>query len=333
MSRDEREGDQVGEDRRSAIDTVSVAGDRLAVIVVSHNSADWLSACLSSVYTQSGELELEIVVVDSGSTDDTVDLVRREFPDVHIVTTENRGFAAANNRGLEVVDAEWVLFLNPDTRLLSGTLEQLVSALRTRPTVGLVGVRQVDENGALDLTMRRFPNAARLLFESLGAERLGFRASWLGQRVLDASLYDRETRCDWTSGSFMLARRDAIAEVGPMDERFFLYCEETDFCLRMHQAGWNVVHLPFMTIFHQSSRTADETLSRQMAFARRQYAVKHFVPIHRAAATLALGLGYAIRSILPGRGVNDGRRRASARSALATLVGLSPPPFGSPSSR
>jgi hypothetical protein len=312
--------------------TTFAANDRLAVIIVSHNSANWLTPCLSSVYAHSGDIELDVVVVDSGSTDHTVDLARREFPDVRVVTTENRGFAAANNRGLEVVDAEWVLFLNPDTRILSGTLAELVSLLRARSAVGLAGVRQLDENGVLDPTTRRFPNPVRLLSESVGAERLPFHASWLGQRVLDVALYERETPCDWTSGSFMLARRDAIHDVGQMDERFFLYCEETDFCLRMRQAGWNVVHFPQMTIFHQSSTRPDETLSRQMAFARRQYFAKHFAAVDRVMATLALGLGYAIRSIGPGRGLDDRRRRAAARAALATLLGLVPPPFGYPSS-
>ena len=168
--------------------TRSMAGSKtdLAVIIVSHNSAGWLAPCLSSVYAKSGDLDLDVVVVDSGSTDDTVDLVRREFPDVRVLATENRGFAAANNRGLEIVDAEWVLFLNPDTEILSGTLEELVSLLRARPTVGLAGVRQIDENGVMDPTMRRFPNAVRSLSVSLGAERLPFHASWLGERVLDA---------------------------------------------------------------------------------------------------------------------------------------------------
>ena len=113
--------------------------DRLAVIIVSHNSAGWLAPCLSSVYAKSGNLDVDVVVVDSGSTDDTVDLVRREFPDVRVLTTENRGFAAANNRGLEVVDAEWVLFLNPDTRILSGTLEELVSSASSTPGGGTRG--------------------------------------------------------------------------------------------------------------------------------------------------------------------------------------------------
>jgi hypothetical protein len=245
-----------------------------------------------------------------------------------VVASENRGFAYANNRGLEVADAPWILFLNPDTRILSGTLEQLVSSLRARPSVGLVGVKQIDENGVMDPTMRRFPNAVRTLFESLGAERLPFHATWMGQRVLDASLYDRETACDWTVGSFMLARKAAIDDVGGMDERFFLYCEETDLCRRMRQAGWDVVHLPQMTIFHQSSRVMSDSLNRQMAFARRQYMAKHFRPLHRAAGNAALGLGYAIRSIAPGRSPGSGRRRASARAALATLLGFAAPPFG-----
>ena len=308
------------------------SGNRLAVIVVSHNSAHWLTGCLSSVYQNAGDLTLDIVVVDSGSGDDTAALVAREFPEARVVRTENHGFAAANNRGLEMVDADWILFLNPDTRILSGSLEELVSVMRARPEIGLAGVRQIDENGVMDPTMRRFPNAVRSLSVSLGGERLPFRSTWLGERVLDLDLYDREYRCDWTVGSFMLVRRAALDDVGPMDERFFLYCEETDYCRRVHRAGWDVVHLPQMTILHQSSATgSDEKLNAQMAFARRQYMTKHFSRPHRIAATTAIGLGYALRSVKPGRAQDARRRRASARTALATLVGLAPPPFGDPS--
>jgi GT2 family glycosyltransferase len=307
---------------------------RLAIIVVSHNNAAWLPECLSSVYEKAGNLSLDVVVVDSGSSDDTVELVTREFPDVRVVSTENRGFAYANNRGLDVVEADWVLFLNPDTKILTGNLEELVTLLRERPTVGLAGVRQIDEKGVMDPTMRRFPHAVRSLFVSVGAEKLPFRSSWFGERVLDLAAYDRENVCDWTVGSFMLARGAALEDVGGMDERFFLYCEETDFCFRLNRAGWDVIHLPQMTIFHHSSTTgSDETLGRQMAFARRQYMAKHFGPAHRAAGTAALALGYAIRSVSPGRASSRRRQRASARAALATLLGLSPPPFGDPSSR
>ena len=135
--------------------------ERLAVVIVSHNDAHWLPACLASIADNAGDLDVEIVVVDSGSTDETGALVAREYPDARLVTTENRGFAAGNNRGLEVVDAEWVLFLNPDTEIVSGRLEELVSELRRRPEVGLAGVRQFTTDGALYPTMRRFPTALR----------------------------------------------------------------------------------------------------------------------------------------------------------------------------
>ena len=101
-------------------DEMTSSRERVAVVIVSHNSASWLAPCLSSVYAKSGNLDLDVVVVDSGSTDDTVDLVMREFPEVRVLTTENRGFAAANNRGLAIADSDWVLFLNPDTRILIG---------------------------------------------------------------------------------------------------------------------------------------------------------------------------------------------------------------------
>jgi GT2 family glycosyltransferase len=129
----------------------------------------------------------------------------------------------------------------------------------------------------------------------------------------------------------MLARKAAVDEVGGMDERFFLYCEETDLCLRLRQAGWTVVHFPQMTIFHQSRTIVGDVLSRQMAFARRQYMAKHCSRASRVAGIAALALGYGLRSIKPGRGTDARRRRSASRSAFAALLGLTPPPFGHPS--
>ena len=138
--------------------------------------------------------------------------------------------------------------------------------------------------------------------------------------MLDLELYDRETACDWTVGSFMLVRRAALDDVGAMDEQFFLYCEETDFCLRMHRGRVGRRPSPQMTILHQSSTTgSDERLSAQMAFARRQYMTKHFSTAHRTAATLALGLGYALRSVRPGRD-----RGGSPAPRLRSLCPLGP---------
>ena len=177
----------------------------LAVIIVSYNSARWLNACLASVYAHAGNVGLEVVVVDNASSDASVDVVEREFPDVRVVRNENRGFAHGNNRGFETVDAPFVLFLNPDTEIRTGTFETLLSYLREHPSVGLLGCRQLDGLGDLCHTIRRFPSPLRYLLEAVGSERFRVRASWMGERELDLRAYDRETECDWVAGSFMLA--------------------------------------------------------------------------------------------------------------------------------
>jgi hypothetical protein len=132
-------------------------------------------------------------------------------------------------------------------------IRQLVDMLDERPEVGLVGVRQVTPDGELYPTIRRFPNAYRALVRALLPERVSLRLS-LGERELDLGRYADELPCDWTSGSFMLARREALESAGYLDERFFIYSEEPDVCLRMNKAGWEVRHLPCMTIVHHAGK-------------------------------------------------------------------------------
>jgi GT2 family glycosyltransferase len=304
--------------------------DQLAVIIVSANSAPWLRPCLTTLYEHTGGVELDVVVVAAGCTDETISLVEGEFPAARTVSCENRGFGYANNRALRTVDASWVLFLNPDTEFIEGTLAGLVASLRDRPFVGLVGVRQLTPDGQLFPTIRRFPNALRWLGEALGSERFPFHASWLGERELDLAVYGSDTSCDWTTGAFMLARLEALQSAGFFDERFFLYCEETDLCLRIKQAGWGVHHVPDVTILHHANKAGwDVRLEAQAAYAKRQYVEKHFSPAHRLAATGALALGYTLRSVVAN---GSPGRQESARIALATLLGRRPPPFGEPPS-
>jgi N-acetylglucosaminyl-diphospho-decaprenol L-rhamnosyltransferase len=309
---------------------MSARRTRLSVIIVSANSASWLRPCLTTVFERAGDVDLDVVVVAAGCTDETVPLVEREFPQARTISCENRGFAYANNRALRTVDADWVLLLNPDTEILEGSFADLIDRLGSRPTVGLVGVRQLDSDGQVFPTIRRFPNAIRSLFEAFASERFPFRAPWLGERELNLGVYDQDLTCDWTSGSFMLIRWETLQSAGFLDERFFLYCEETDLCLRIKQAGWEIRHLPYLTILHHANKAGwDPRLDAQAAFAKRQYFEKHLSPIHGLAATSALALGYTLRSALGGAA--DGRQESS-RAALATLLGFRPPPFGEPPS-
>jgi len=305
--------------------------DDLAVIVVSTNEAQWLRACLGSVFDHRGAFSLDVVVADNGSTDGTAELVTEEFPEARVVSCVNRGFAHANNRGLETTDARYVLFLNPDTEIRTGTFEALVRHLDEHSDVGLAGVIQLTPEGDIYPTVRYFPNALRAFGQALGSERLPFRARMLCERDLDLDRYTEVIECDWTSGSFMLARREALDSAGFMDERFFIYSEEPDLCLRMKRAGWKVCHLPTMTIVHHAGKAGMRPkMWAQDAYTRMQHARKHFSPLHRRVYAAALGLGYAARAVAPVRDASRSGRRPAARAALRVMVGLERPPFGEP---
>ena len=267
----------------------------LAVIVVSTNEAHWLTPCLSSVFAHGTELALDVVVADNSSVDGTRELVESQFPAARVVTCENHGFGHANNRGLETTRSRYVLFLNPDTEILEGTFGRLVAMLDERPTVGLVGVRQVDADGDLFPTIRRFPTVSRYAFEAIASERFPFRADWLGERELDPARYEQDTACDWTSGSFMLARRSALDSAGWFDERFFLFSEEVDLCARLGAAGWEIRHVPAMTIRHHFNKVGTSPrMVAQDAFSRMQYMQKHFTPERRALSTAGLLLRHGL---------------------------------------
>jgi GT2 family glycosyltransferase len=298
----------------------------LAVIIVAYNSAPYISACLQSLSEHMGSLRADVVVVDADSQDDTTDFVS-EFHDVRLLRCRNRGFAYANNRGLMTCDARYVLFLNPDTEILEGSLSDLVSRMDDQPGLGLVGVRQVDAQNRLDMTIRRFPNALRAFGDALSAEHVPARPHWLGERELAPEAYDREVECDWTSGSFLLARREAIESAGFMDERFFMYSEETDFCRRMSNAGWKIRHVPWMTILHYGAQVGvDPRIESTAAHSRMLYARKHFSAPHRALYFAATALRHALRFLCARPGGLGRRRRAAHAAALRTILGLLPPP-------
>ena len=303
----------------------------LAVIVVSTNEAHWLRPALSTVFEHAGDIELDVVVADNASTDGTRDLVESEFPGARIVGCENHGFAHANNRAWMTTDARYALFLNPDTEIVDGTFAELVAAMDERPDVGLAGVKQVTGDGELFPTIRRFPNALRALGEALGSERWPVQPRWAGERELDLSVYEHERLIDWTSGSFMLARREALLSVGILDERSFIYGEEPDLCLRMRRAGWEIRHFPWMTIVHHAGKAGiNPRMEAQNAFARRHHALVHFGRGHRLAFLAAHSLRYGLRAAVPGRGEDGPRRREASRWALRVLWGVAPPPFGPP---
>lgn len=303
----------------------------VCVVIVSHNGKRWLDRALGSLFAHAGGLDLDVVVVDNGS-DGSAAYVEERFPGVRTIGCPNRGFGEANNRGLATADARYVLFLNPDTEFVRGSLADLVAALDHRPDVGLAGACQVGGSGALAPSMRRFPSTLNMLAEALAVEKVPLVRRFVGERVIDPSRYRRESPCDWTSGSFMFVRAAALEATGGFDERFFLFSEETDLCRRLHEAGWRVVHLPLVTIRHyESERSATPAMEAQAAYARLQFARKHFSRV--SPYRWAMALRYALRAGAPTLHPDGDRRRQEAnRAALAAILEeaspLAPPAAG-----
>jgi GT2 family glycosyltransferase len=296
----------------------------LSIVIVSTNEAHWLTACLTSVYAHAGSARLDVVVVDNESSDGTRELVEREFPRARVVSSYNRGFAHANNRALMTCQARYALCLNPDTEIVEGTFGELVEMLDRRPEIGLLGVKQLDGDGELYPTIRRFPSARRALAEAFTAESWPLRPSSLGERELDLSKYEREIECDWVTGAYMLIRREALLGAGLMDERLFLFSDEPDLCVRIKRGGWKVVHSPAMTIVHHAGKAGIKpALVAQEVFARRIYADKHFGTAQRLVYLGAIAARHALRAVRP-------ERRAASARALRTLLGRETPPFGAP---
>jgi GT2 family glycosyltransferase len=162
----------------------------------------------------------------------------------------------------------------------------------------------------------------------LAVERWPWRPRWLGERELDPAAYAREQACDWTMGSFMLVRREAIESAGCLDERYFMYSDETDLCRRIKTAGWDVRHVPQMTIVHHEGKAGVKpTIDSLDAYNRIVYARKFFSPAHRALYQGAVMLKLFLRSIYAGRGHTASHKRAANRRAIATLLGRAPVPY------
>jgi GT2 family glycosyltransferase len=244
----------------------------LEVVIVSHGAPALLRRCLASLRehppTGAGS---SVTVVDSGSPDQTPEMVAGEFPEVRLVRQPNIGFSAANNLALRESRADAVLLLNPDTEVYAGTLDAALARLGADPRIGMVGVKLVTESGELDHACKRsFPTPLAALAHFTGIGRGGDAGERLGQ-YRATHLGDEEPgEVDAVNGAFMLCRAAAIREVGLLDEGYWLYMEDLDWCHRFWDAGWKVFYEPAGTALHvKGGSSAGRRAPRQeIAFHR-----------------------------------------------------------------
>jgi hypothetical protein len=223
----------------------------LETIVVSHGAEDLLRRCLRSLRDHPPAGGMRVTVVDSGSTDSTPEMVEQEFPEVRLLRRGNIGFSAANNLALRKVEAGAVLLLNPDTEVYAGTFDAALARLWSGERIGMVGVKLVTETGELDHACKRsFPTPVSALAHFTGIGR-GKRASSALSQYRATQLGDDEPgEVDAVNGAFMLCRAEAVREVGLLDEGYWLYMEDLDWCHRFWDAGWKVYYEPAGTALH-----------------------------------------------------------------------------------
>jgi N-acetylglucosaminyl-diphospho-decaprenol L-rhamnosyltransferase len=270
----------------------------LEVVIVSHGAEGLLRRCLRSLAEHPARGEMRVTVVDSGSPDGTPDMVEREFPAVRLLRRENIGFSAANNLALRESEARAVLLLNPDTEVYAGTLDAALARLWSEEGIGMVGVKLVREDGELDHACKRsFPTPLSALAHFTGVGR-GEGASGAMSQYRATHLGDDEPgEVDAVNGAFMLCRAESIREVGLLDEGYWLYMEDLDWCRRFWQAGWKVFYEPAGSALHVKggSSGARRAPKQEIAFHRgmarfyRRFDAPEHNPLLNAAVYAGIG--------------------------------------------
>lgn len=222
----------------------------LSIVIISYNTLELTKACLDSVIPRLGSLLAEIIVVDNASADGSAEMVKERFPSVRLIQNKvNVGFAAANNQAFLLAQGEFVLLLNSDTVVLGDVLPKSVDYLRVHSLVGAMGCRVLNTDRSMQRTCSGYPTLLRLLNMTLGLDRLPV-INMLDSYQLRKWQRDTDREVEVISGCYLLVRRSIIESVGPLDDAFFFFGEETDWCLRIRRAGWKLRFSPVGEIIH-----------------------------------------------------------------------------------
>jgi N-acetylglucosaminyl-diphospho-decaprenol L-rhamnosyltransferase len=216
----------------------------VTVVVVTWNALPWLEQCLESV---SGH---DLVVVDHGSTDGTVQLVRERYPDAVLIEQENKGMGGGNNAGMRVARGRYFFLLNSDAWVVGDALEELVRFADAHPDAAVIGPRLVNTDGTLQRSVRGEPTLWRLATEYFFIRKLAPHSQLLNPLYAGGFAHDEVREVESLYGPALLVRREAIAEVGPFDEAFFMFSEEVDWLTRFRRAGWKVLFFPGAEVVH-----------------------------------------------------------------------------------
>ena len=229
----------------------------VAVSIVTWNSSAEIGDCLRSLAHLPENWE--VWVVDNNSSDNTVELVRNEFPFVKLVAnSDNKGFAEANNQAINQTETDYVLLLNPDTQATVEGLEKSLETIEENPKIGILGVRLCNDDGSLQTTCFHFPTVWKNTVDAIGLQKLYKQEKIVEMFAGDWFAHDVARKVDWVKGAFMLVRREAIKRAGALPEDYFMFAEDLDFCWQIAQSGYEIRFSPEVSVLHKSNKSAGQ---------------------------------------------------------------------------
>ncbi len=307
----------------------------ISVIIISWNTAGLLRNCLDSILRSPARCRREIIVVDNASQDGSPDMIKNDFPDVKLIRNpDNYGFARANNVGIKAAGGRYVCLANSDTLIQDDCLDKLCEYLDGHPEIAVLGPKLLWSNRSLQWSCRKFPTLWNTLCPALGLTRLFPRVGWLSGEHMGYFKHDRVIEVDALVGAFLMVRQEAIASVGLMDENYFFYCEEIDWCKRFKNAGWKVIFYPEAQVVHLGQGSASQEpdrFKREFMLSNVRYWKKHHNAIERlifylivlCRHTIRLAMNSFLYMIVPSRREKTVRSLKGSMTTLKTLFAAS----------
>jgi len=272
-----------------------------SIVIVTWNGRTFVAECLQSLAAQTEDASLEIIVVDNASTDGTPEMIARDYPSVRLVRNhENLGFAKANNIGIGIASRRYVLLVNSDVNVLPGCLAKIHAFLEEHPSVGLLGPQMLGHDREVRRSCMRFPTLWNTFCRVSALDRVLPGSRLFGGMLMRDFSHDRLQDVDVLNGWFWATRFEALRQVGPLDERFFFYGEDVDWCYRFHLAGWGVVFYPAAQAIHyggSSSANAPTRFYVERHKANLQFWRKYHRGHGRIAFTAMMLLNECLRTV------------------------------------
>jgi GT2 family glycosyltransferase len=270
-------------------------------VIVNWNTRDLTLQCLRSIYAQLDSFTSQIIVVDNASEDDSVQVIRGEFPSVAVIENEeNLGFAKANNRGLRECSGRYVLLINSDVVLRDGCFAALHEYIGQHPKIGVLGPRILNGDLTIQESCKEFPTVWNTLCRALALDTAFPHLRLFSSQLMKYWSHDDVRPVDILSGCFWMVRREALETVGPLDERFFMYAEDKDWCKRYWKAGWSIVYYPHAEAIHLAAASSSRDPVRfylEMNRANLRYWKKHYGRFQRLAIPAIMLLHDSLRML------------------------------------